>query len=57
MSSKLLIDEYPLLVLPTLANIIGLNEAIFLQQANYCEQKFAKNFDGEYWFKMTIAEY
>lgn len=33
--SKLLIDESPLQVLPSLACIIGLNEAIFLQQLHY----------------------
>lgn len=33
--SKLLINEYPLQVLPTLAKAIGLNEAIFLQQLHY----------------------
>ena len=32
---KLLMDEYPLLVLPSLAKAIGLNEAIILQQVNY----------------------
>lgn len=34
----LLIDEYPLIVLPGLAKEIGLNEAIFLQQLNYWSQ-------------------
>jgi len=33
--SKLLIDEYPLQVLPSLAVIYGLNEAIILQQVHY----------------------
>jgi hypothetical protein len=33
--SKLLIDEQPVLVLPKLAEAIGLNEAIILQQINY----------------------
>lgn len=33
--SKLLINEYPLQVLPTLAKKIGLNEALFLQQLHY----------------------
>jgi len=33
--SKLLINEYPLVVLPTLAVRIGLNEAIMLQQIQY----------------------
>jgi len=34
-SSKLLIHEYPLQVLPSLAKAIGLNEAIVLQQLHY----------------------
>lgn len=34
-SSKLLINEHPLQVLPSLAKIIGLNEAIVLQQVHY----------------------
>ena len=33
--SKLLINEHPLLVLPSLATVIGLNEAITLQQIHY----------------------
>ena len=33
--SKLLINEYPLQLLPSLAKAIGLNEAIFLQQVQY----------------------
>lgn len=33
--SKLLIDEPPLQVLPTLAALVGLNEAILLQQLHY----------------------
>lgn len=33
--SKLIINEHPLLVLPSLATVIGLNEAIVLQQVHY----------------------
>ena len=33
--SKLLIADVPLVVLPKLAEEIGLNEAIFLQQLHY----------------------
>ena len=33
--SKLIINEHPLLVLPSLATVIGLNEAIILQQVHY----------------------
>ena len=33
--NNLLIDDYPILVLPKLATEIGLNEAIVLQQIHY----------------------
>lgn len=33
--SKLLLDKLPLQVMPTLATLIGLNEAIVLQQVHY----------------------
>lgn len=39
MSSKLLIQEPPLQVLPTLAKLIGLNEAIVLQQLHYHSER------------------
>ena len=35
MSSRLLIDEYPLVVQPSLAALVGINEAIILQQIHY----------------------
>lgn len=51
--SKLLINENPLQVLPSLATKIGLNEAIILQQLHYWNEvnkKQDKNFhDGYYW--------
>lgn len=34
-SSRVLLDEYPLVVLPTLAKTIGLNEALVLQQIHF----------------------
>ena len=33
--SKLLLNEQPLLIMPTLASKIGLNESIVLQQIHY----------------------
>ncbi len=33
--NNLLLDEHPLLVMPKLATLIGLNEAIVLQQVHY----------------------
>lgn len=51
--SKLLIDESPLLVLPSLAATIGLNEAIVLQQVHYwlqVKKSAGKDYiDGHYW--------
>jgi hypothetical protein len=51
--SKLLIDEEPLQVLPSLATEIGLNQAVFLQQIHYWlkfNAKAKRNFkDGRHW--------
>ena len=51
--SKLLLDEHPLMVMPKLAKVIGLNEAIILQQIHYWNEinkKTNNNFkDGYYW--------
>lgn len=57
--SKLLINEYPLLVLPSLAKRIGLNEAIVLQQLHYwLGQPNAGVFvDGYKWIHNTYEEW
>ncbi|WP_349421237.1 conserved phage C-terminal domain-containing protein [Staphylococcus felis] len=47
--NKLLIDDYPIQVLPTLATKIGLNEAIILQQIHYWLNKSNHNYDGKIW--------
>lgn len=52
--SKLLYNERPLLIPPTLATKIGLNEAIVLQQVHYwvaeINKRANRNFkDGHYW--------
>ena len=52
---KLLINENPLQVLPELAKMIGLNEAIFLQQLHYWLNKSAHSFDGRSWIYNTAA--
>jgi len=49
MVSKLLINEYPIFVLPTLAEKVGLNEAIFLQQLHYWLSKSEHVYDGRHW--------
>lgn len=57
MSSKLLIDEPPLQVLPTLAVAVGLNEALVLQQVHYWiehkkrdKEKYASSYMQERWW-------
>jgi uncharacterized phage protein (TIGR02220 family) len=47
--SKLLIDDRPLQVLPSLAEKIGLNEAVLTQQIHYWLQKKENLRDGKYW--------
>src|SRR5262249_17521574 len=47
--SKLLIDEYPLVILPGLAVAIGLNEAILLQQVHYWLMKTKHVHDSVPW--------
>lgn len=51
--SRLLIDEPPLQVLPSLAAAIGLNEAIFLQQLHYWLLLTRHEYDGRVWVYNT----
>lgn len=51
--NQLLIDEYPLLVLPSLAEKIGLSEAIVLQQVHFWISKRKHLIDGKYWVYNT----
>jgi len=61
--SKLLIHEPPLQVLPRLAVVIGLNEAIILQQIHYWlvvyegKQDTYHRHDGRWWVWNTIEEW
>lgn len=57
--TKLLINEYPLQVLPTLAKNIGLNDAIFLQQIHFwlVNPKVGKEHDGRKWVRNTVQEW
>ena len=58
MPTKLLIDEHPLLVLPSLAAAIGLPEAIFLQQLHYwIETSGHLQPDGQHWIHNTYEEW
>ena len=55
--SRLLIDEPPLQVLPSLAREIGLNEAIMLQQIHYWLIKSSHEFEGVKWFYKTLEDW
>jgi len=57
--SKLLINEPPLQVLPTLAKAIGLNEAIVLQQIHYwiSNPKIGKVRDERRWVRNSIKQW
>ena len=55
--SNLLIDDYPILVLPKLATEIGLNEAIVLQQMHYWLKKSNHNYDGRRWIYNSFPDW
>ena len=55
--SKLLINEQPLVVLPSLAEKIGLNEAIMLQQIHFWLTRNPHEKDGRQWIYNTYAEW
>jgi hypothetical protein len=55
--SNLLLDERPLLVLPKLAEVIGLNEAIALQQIHYWIKESNKVHEGRQWTYNTYEEW
>lgn len=55
--SRLLISEPPLMVLPSLAVKIGLNEAIFVQQLHYLLQMSQNHRDDKAWVYNTFEEW
>ena len=59
--NNLLLDEHPLLVMPKLATLIGLNESIVLQQVHYWlkskEQRQQDFIDGHYWVYNTYEQW
>ncbi|MBA8777665.1 conserved phage C-terminal domain-containing protein [Staphylococcus schleiferi subsp. coagulans] len=55
--SKLLIDDYPIQVLPKLAEEIGLNEAIILQQIHYWLNTSKRHHDGKKWIYNSYPEW
>ena len=55
--SKLLINESPLQVQPSLAMTIGLNEAIFLQQLHYWMGASRHHHNGKKWVYNTYSDW
>lgn len=55
--SLLLINEPALQVLPTLAAIAGLHEAIFIQQVHYWLGSSRHVFDGRYWIYNKVDDW
>ncbi|PJW18901.1 hypothetical protein [Geobacillus sp. WSUCF-018B] len=55
--SKYLFDEPPLVVSPTIAKVIGLNEAIILQQIHYWLDKSQNVRDGHVWVFNSYAKW
>ncbi|MFC0971910.1 DNA replication protein [Pasteurella multocida] len=55
--SKLLINEQPLQVIPSLATLIGLNEAIFVQQLHYFLNISKHKYEDRTWIYNTIDEW
>ena len=46
---SLLFEDKPLVINPKLAELIGLNEAIIIQQMNYWLKKSDNHIDGKTW--------
>jgi uncharacterized phage protein (TIGR02220 family) len=55
--SRLLIDEYPLMVLPSLAVKIGVNESIFLQQIHYWLMRSPHVFEEKKWIYNSYIDW
>jgi uncharacterized phage protein (TIGR02220 family) len=54
---KLLISEGPVMIIPSLAVKIGLNEAVVLQQIHYWVQSSSHQIEGRQWIYNTYKEW
>lgn len=54
---NLLIDEYPMIVLPSLAALVGLEEAVFLQQVHYWTASQGQEINGRRWVYNTRQQW
>lgn len=55
--SKLLLKEYPLILLPSLAAKIGINQAIILQQLHYWLLTSSHEIEGKKWIYNTYKDW
>lgn len=55
--SSLIINDYPLMVSPKLAVVIGLHEAIFVQQLHWLSGRSKNQRDGHAWVYNTAEEW
>ena len=55
--SKLITDEKPIVILPSLAKLLGINEAIILQQIHYWLERSNNIHDGYKWVYNSVAEW
>lgn len=55
--SKLITDEKPIVVLPNLAKLLGINEAIILQQIHYWLERSDNIHDGYKWVYNSIKDW
>jgi DnaD/phage-associated family protein len=57
MATKLLLDDEPLVILPSLAASVGLNESIILQQLHYWLERSNHIYEGHKWVYNTYEEW
>lgn len=57
MARRLLLDESPLILLPSLAAQLGVNEALILQQFNYWIQGSKNEWEGKFWTFNSYSEW
>ena len=55
--SNLLLDEKPLVILPKLAELVGLNQAVILQQIHYWSKRLDNMREGHKWVYNSIQDW